>query len=324
MPMSSDPTNARRQHLFMAGKVFFSAMLLILLFFKVDARQVLQSFRLYSFTTLLLVVSMILVSVFWAALKWQILLPNSAFSQILRLSVIKYFYALVLVGQVTGDIARTYKLGQASPYRISRIAASVVIDRVTGFISLFLVSLLGLSLTRLAIPPILIWSMSILAVSGILSLVILRFRRIQRRLLGLLSFIRRRFRMPRAFHAHLRTFFKALHAYSQHTLLLLLSVLCGAVFQMCCIAATALLARGLSIPVAFSDWCWIFGVITVILFLPVSISGIGLREGSFIGILGYLGIAREPAIALSLSVFSLEVLLGLLGGILELRQQLWT
>lgn len=46
-----------------------------------------------------------------------------------------------------------------------------------------------------------------------------------------------------------------------------------------------------SIPVAFSDWCWIFGVITTLLFFPVSISGIDIREESFIGILGYLGVA---------------------------------
>jgi hypothetical protein len=98
-----------------------------------------------------------------------------------------------------------------------------------------------------------------------------------------------------------------------------MGIVYGIIFQVLCILTTTLLANNLRISVSIIDWCWIFGVVTIILFFPISIGGIGVREGSFIGILGFMGVTSEKAIALSFSIFSLELLLGILGGILDCK-----
>jgi len=52
--------------------------------------------------------------------------------------------------------------------------------------------------------------------------------------------------------------------------------------------------------------------------LPISIAGIGLREGGYVGLLAIFGIAATPALSLSLSLFAYTLVGALLGWIAEL------
>lgn len=73
----------------------------------------------------------------------------------------------------------------------------------------------------------------------------------------------------------------------------------------------------MDININFADWCWVFGVISLVVFLPITIGGIGLREGSFVILLGQLSVSSEKALALSLSIFGLQIIGGLTGGIID-------
>ena len=58
--------------------------------------------------------------------------------------------------------------------------------------------------------------------------------------------------------------------------------------------------------------------------IPISVSGLGLREGASLLLLGGYGIAAEQIVAFSLLVFTVSVVfVGLLGGFLEVRR-LWS
>jgi glycosyltransferase 2 family protein len=47
--------------------------------------------------------------------------------------------------------------------------------------------------------------------------------------------------------------------------------------------------------------------------LPISLSGLGVREGAFVLFLGPLGVAHDEAIALGLLLYLLNVAVSLLG-----------
>jgi hypothetical protein len=49
--------------------------------------------------------------------------------------------------------------------------------------------------------------------------------------------------------------------------------------------------------------------------LPVSLNGIGLREGGYLFLLGTIGIASEKAVAFSLLWFVIVILASLVGGL---------
>jgi len=63
----------------------------------------------------------------------------------------------------------------------------------------------------------------------------------------------------------------------------------------------------------------VVAVVAVVSALPITISGLGLREASSVALLSYFGISEERALAFSLTFFAaFPVVKGLVGGITEL------
>ena len=56
-------------------------------------------------------------------------------------------------------------------------------------------------------------------------------------------------------------------------------------------------------------------IINIMTMVPITFSGIGVREGAFVYFLGLKGIEPEPALALGLLFFSIQVATGLVGGV---------
>lgn len=63
-------------------------------------------------------------------------------------------------------------------------------------------------------------------------------------------------------------------------------------------------------------------LVTLLTLLPVSLNGLGLREGGFVFFLGQLGIPQAQALALSLLVFGLTLLFSLAGGVCLLFERM--
>ncbi|MBI2425250.1 MAG: flippase-like domain-containing protein [Candidatus Hydrogenedentes bacterium] len=72
-----------------------------------------------------------------------------------------------------------------------------------------------------------------------------------------------------------------------------------------------LLAKATGIPVSFVTLLWIQSAVEVIQFLPISISGLGVREISVIYMLGSLGVAESTALGFSLLILVLRI--GMIG-----------
>jgi len=63
---------------------------------------------------------------------------------------------------------------------------------------------------------------------------------------------------------------------------------------------------------------WVCTVITIVQMIPVSIAGLGVREAGLVLILQGYGIPAPQALSLSLTMFGVMVIIGLVGGLLEL------
>ena len=77
---------------------------------------------------------------------------------------------------------------------------------------------------------------------------------------------------------------------------------------------TAGLSLNISVPIIY--YFLYIPVIQVIVLLPISIAGIGVREGAFVYFFTQLGVSRTQAFSLSLVVFSLSLCLAFIGGII--------
>ena len=71
------------------------------------------------------------------------------------------------------------------------------------------------------------------------------------------------------------------------------------------------------------DWCWIQAILSIMLLIPFSFGGLGIREGTLIGIFSYIGLLSEKALIISLTVFGLNIIIAIIGGLLELLRTIY-
>lgn len=80
------------------------------------------------------------------------------------------------------------------------------------------------------------------------------------------------------------------------------------------------LAQALGLELSLVTVGWIRSLMMVATMAPVTVSGLGLREGASLLLLSRYGIAAERIVAFSLSVFGVTLVIGLLGGVLEMAR----
>jgi uncharacterized protein (TIRG00374 family) len=88
--------------------------------------------------------------------------------------------------------------------------------------------------------------------------------------------------------------------------------------QLAGIVEYALAARALGIDLGFVALGWVRAVMLLAAVLPISVAGLGLREGAAMLMLPHYGVGKDAALALSLLVFALGHLgVGAVGGLIE-------
>jgi uncharacterized protein (TIRG00374 family) len=298
-------------------RVVISALLVGFFFTRVDVSKVLLSFREFSFFAAALSVALYLFAFWVVSLKWKILLPDYPLSLLFKLNLVGLFYSTVLPGQISGEVVKTYRLSRNST-EAEKIVASVWVDKITGLLGLLLVGIVGMFFTPTQLPESLVAGIILVT---FLCFALLFFIRIKWCALFAEKFLRgvsSRFPRLDTLNKKLVLFMSLWRDYLHQGRKIFLSVLFGAMFQLVAVGIVMVLAHGAGITVSFWDWCWIFGAVSMALLLPITIGGLGLRDGVLVGLLVWLHVPAEHALVLSLSLFGLQVVVAAIGGILEL------
>jgi uncharacterized membrane protein YbhN (UPF0104 family) len=88
----------------------------------------------------------------------------------------------------------------------------------------------------------------------------------------------------------------------------------GFAYQLALVLAAVAAAQALGLrPAGLTALLAFFPAVLIAQVLPISMSGLGVREGAFVLFLGPLGVAQQEAIALGLLLYLLNLLVSLLG-----------
>ncbi len=262
----------------------------------------------------LLVVPLVLLNPLLSAGRLRVLTDAQGFStsvwQLTRINLTTNFYALALPGHLAGGVVRWHKLSRVTGQRTEALAA-VAYSRLyyLALMTLLGVLFLAIDLPR-GIQPAAMISM-VLLFAVLIAAVYLAARADRSRLLKRLGTERSGFvaqlasataqyrRLPRG--AWLRV------------------VALSAIENLTGTLAVYLLALSVSTDVPFISIGWIRAVVAVVLNLPISISGLGVREGGLIILLEPFGVTGATAVALSFLMLGRSLLLGVIGAVLELQ-----
>ena len=252
-----------------------------------------------------------LAGIVLSAVRWQKVLDaleiRTKLPRLVRHNLAGQFVSNVLPTTIGGDVLRVSRLSRDTGESSSTFA-SVVLERLTGWLVLPVITIVGF-----AVNPGLRHLGSATSVALALSLGTLGL------LLGVLaaaasSRIGGRF----ATRADWRRFAGAVHLginrLRSHPCAAANVLMAGFAYQLALVLAAVAAAQALGLrPAGLTALLAFFPAVLIAQVLPISMSGLGVREGAFVLFLGPLGVAKEEAIALGLLLYLLNLAVSLLG-----------
>lgn len=297
-------------------KIGISATLIYVLFNNIPFTEIRDAWLNFSALAVLAAALLHFVALLAGAIKWKIFLSEQSLARLLQFTLINSFYASVLPGQFTSEATKAYRLGQRTG-NVGRVVISVWLDKMTGLWSLLILAITGFSFASVTVPlGIQITAIGLLVVTTICIYVV--YSPNVARTVAVM-FARKSIRWSEKLSYFLDKLTDKLNNFHGRPAQIIGSIFLGGVYQILSVGITIILARELGILISPQDWFWIFGVISVVQLMPISIGGLGVREVSFVGLLAIFGIESPVALVLSLSIFGLQTFYALIGAVIELH-----
>jgi uncharacterized membrane protein YbhN (UPF0104 family) len=251
------------------------------------------------------------VGIILRAWRWKILLnavgARVPFWRAVYLYFVGAFFNAFLPTGFGGDVVRVLEIGEGATS--AQAAGTAVVDRLTGFIALFLLALLVLPFGANLLPPATTLFIAAFAGAVVLGSLLLFEGRSLRWLTA---------HFPRtislAGDAWLGRTYGVITACGPRAIAGALAV--STLFNLQLVFSAFLLTQALRLNVSILTLFLFVPVATAALLAPISISGLGVREGIFVTLLGQVGVSAPQAVVFSLAYYSLDLSSGLLGGVI--------
>jgi uncharacterized membrane protein YbhN (UPF0104 family) len=249
-------------------------------------------------------VGVLVVAQVVSALRWRALAEPLGFHRSARQMIGYYFigmyFNLLLPTSVGGDVVRAWYLGSDPGSRLPAFV-SVFLDRLSGLWVLLALACLGVVFSPLELKDWVVISVWGFAAAGALGSL----------LLPVLA--RVRVRNPGRFQRLVET----LNALPAAHLLVWPTVL-SIVVQVANVVLVWLVGMSLDARVPASYYWVLVPMVSLLTMLPISVNGMGVREGATAMLLLPLGVAQETAVTLALLWFAVTALVSLSGGVVYL------
>ncbi len=295
-------------------RIALSLGLLALVLRQVGWEQTWEAFRGAQLSYLTAALGLAFASIVVRAFRWKILLDalgvRASLRRLTELYFIGTFFSTFLPTGVGGDVVRAYELAKQSE-RPAEVVGTVLLDRAAGLLVLFLIAAAALPFSHRLIGPEIVGLIVTLTVLGWGALTLL-LRRDWLERLGLLRWASRVRALDQVYES----------VYACGTRATGGALAASLVLNALLIGMNYLI--GLSLGVFVSLWYYLLFVpiISFLLVLPISLSGLGLREGGYVYLFAQAGVPAPLALTISLMVYAFNVATGSVGGILYAAQGL--
>lgn len=296
-------------------RIVISVSLIAFLLYTSNLATLAEALKTANIWYLLFALLLAFSQVFISAYRWRIILsPKDMRVPLSSLTSFYFsgtFFNKFLPTVLGGDVVRGHELARFSG-KAADSAASVLMERIVGFLALFVICWVSLifGFKRLEGTSILL-IVAAMSFAFLLSLAILFNARLMDKTLSLTRVIKRW-----NLEDGLKRAYNSLHSFTASKEVLLCAFVLSLVAQFVGIASTYLVSRALSLDVPFVYFLIVLPIIWVIMMVPISIGGLGVREGAFVLFFTQQGVSAENALLLSLLFFSLSLITALVGGVI--------
>ncbi len=286
-----------RRHASSIIKVAVSLLGLAYVLWSVPLGEVIDSFKdvqwIYAAAAFLVVIA----SLFLRAFRWELLLQGLGvgirYGRLVELYFVGSFFNAFLPSGFGGDAVRIFEIAREVPANIA--AGTVLVDRLTGLIMLFVMALLALPFRPDTFPDnlaIAIASVCLIGLGG--SFILLDGRlilRLGKWLPGKLSPVG---------DGPVAQFLEAVQGCGWRAISRALAV--STLFNLLLVGWWALAGKALGLEVIYGYYLLVIPLLSVVLLVP-SVGGLGVRESLAPLLFAGAGVLEPEAVALSLMVF---------------------
>jgi hypothetical protein len=245
--------------------------------------------------------------------RWQQLLAvrgvGESVAWLTRTYFVSYAVGQVLPTSVGGDASRIFETSRRHPGRITPVTGSVLLERALGGAVTLVLAGVGLLLAIGRYPIGAYLWIELVFVLGTVGVAFVFFSRAVRRRLVFLGPVARRFRVERP----ARAVYEGLHGYRDHPGTLLVVALVTAAAQLSRVVAIYASGRAVGIHLSVLPYVVLGPLLFLVMLVPFTVNGIGVREAFFVSFLGKLSIDHDHAFACGFLFFVMTILLALPG-----------
>lgn len=296
-------------------KILVSGGLLVFLLTQIDIGAVAKVLSQARWIGVWAALALFIAGIFIRAYRWQVLLDDLGLA--VPLSTLSGWYFVggffntVLPTGFGGDAVKAAELARYTRHG-GEAVGSVIVDRFLGIVVLLAIGVGALLLGGDWVDSRVAWLTAVLLIGSLAGFWLLRRQELMRRLSMLVpDSIARVIREPS------KALYAGLQSYSRRSLAraLLVSLLFNATW----IGVNVLLGWALGIDAGLQVYLVFVPLVSLSLLLP-TVGGLGARELTYVGLFGLVGVTEEQAFALSILVYGITVLTGLIGGLIYVVQ----
>jgi uncharacterized protein (TIRG00374 family) len=303
----------RSRWLKVAATLLVTSLAVAYILSKVDLGKTWDILAAASVPWLLLSAVLTLVTVPPMGWRWQKLLAvrgvDESVSWLTRTYFVSYAVGQVLPTSVGGDASRIFETSRRHPGRITPITGSVLLERALGGAVTLVLAGVGLLLAIGRYPiGAYLWVELVFVVGMIVAAFVFFSRSVRRRLVVLGPLIRR-FRVEKP----ARAVYDGLHGYRDHPSTLVVVAVISAAAQLTRVVAIYASGRAVGIDLSLLPYVVLGPLLFLVMLVPFTVNGIGVREAFFVSFLGKLSVDHDHAFACGFLFFVMTILLALPG-----------
>jgi uncharacterized protein (TIRG00374 family) len=298
-------SKAPRRRGVLVGRILVSVVLLAFVLAYANVGAVARVLRDADWSWFLAALAVMAVAAVVGALRWRLLLQEAQV-EVSTLRAVRAFAGALVLNNVLptsigGDALRTWAVGKESG-RFVRAVTATIVDKLTALFCLYIVAWVALALDPGAVPSAVVRALVWLTIGLSAALVVSVLAAA-----GVRPILRR---LPERARAMLRDTWATLHTWGRSPRTITLVVALGFVYQVLVMLVLVLVGKTVGVELSFALAAASTAIVVVAMLIPISIGGLGVREGGYVLLLGKAGIDAADATSVSLLTVVAIVLAG--------------
>ena len=294
-------------------KLCISLSIIGLIVTQIDWRTFLTTLKKGDVLLLTTAFALLWVERAWAVVKWNFLLRTQgtviSWWTLFSIYNIGAFWGLFLPSSLSTDVVRGYYLSK-NIRDMEMSAASVVVDRMMGLFSLLFLCLVSVAFYSSKLQSSIVTHVVISSLFFLALAIGVHLEAVPDLLERTVSFFNSHSLGKKLIGMH-RAFLK----FKKYPGILICSFFFSLVLQLIRVVTIYITARAFDIDADIVTFFIVVPITVIIIMIPISVGGLGVREGAFVSLFGLMGISVNQSFLISGTNSVMVTIIGLMGGI---------